>query len=684
MSSTSTARLLCIAGLLCLNVACGDDGGITPINNDTGDTNNDIIVDVPENASLKHVAPSCEPSELVCTGTLTLNSASRLLSVKLVDGEGQPVASSIVKFEIKASDAMGTVLTAANGSTDASGIATTELKPGADTGAVRVVASVDDPNVNPVEFLISVNSKSAGDYIIEFEPVGNFNASKVDVLFYNKDVSCDELRTSLAADRDGNPATSPTPYTADLRMPPSAVEPDGRYNPVLRPNVANGESFTVLAKVRGAADDRVEVALGCKDNNPAVTSGQAVTVVVPVIKHIPILTGQYDVIQEFDITETLPQNVQTIINLIGTLTTNPGAFLVGCEANDNNCSAGSEGIIDVIIDVLPMSGVLGQLRDAIEGFIGSNLARSIVREQVNELFEEAIRDGTIPGAVGTGINITADIYNTLKKFRVKGVLEIKEQPTYVYEGSGLPSVDLMGQTIATWSYPDEESSNEHRWTNAYFFWTKDCPAGAPADCGIREVGINNFGTAGSGNNQFVIGYWDGTVLDGNKLQVNQHSLTLNYGALLLEVIEKVVLPSVFTGAAADGSPVDSIEEVLGEFIDCQALAMRVGTAESVIENLCQQLIAQGSDAVRKYVSETLVAQGDDNFLISTPTDNSCTLLSPAQYPGTWAPYEPLPLVESMGLEAEADRCAWNIDLKFSDGGNVTNLPGSFYSTGVRR
>lgn len=681
MSPTSIARTLCIASILCLSVACTDDGGITPLDPDPSQ-NNTPIVPIPVNSSLKHVAPSCEPSELVCTGTLTLSSATRLLSVKLVDGEGEPVASSIVKFEIKTSDAMGTVLTAANGSTDGSGIATTELKPGADTGSVRVVASVDDPNVNPVEFLISVNSKNAGDYIIEFEPVGNFNGSKVDVLFYDKDISCDQLRESLAADRDENPATTAQNYTANLRMPPSTIEPDGRYNPVLRPNVGNGESFTVLAKVQGAADDRVEVALGCKDNNPVVDAGTAVTVVVPVIKNIPILKGQYDVIQEFDITQTLPQNVQTIINLIGTLTTNPGAFLVGCDVNDSNCSAGSEGIIDVIIDVLPVDGVLGQLRSAIEGFIGSSLARNIVREQINELFDDAIRNGTIPGAVGTGINITADIYNTLKKFRVKGVLQIMEEPTYVYEVSGLPSVDATGQTIATWSYPNEESSNQHRWTNAYFFWTKDCPVGAPADCGIREVGINNFGTSGSGNNQFVIGYWDGTVLDGNKLQVNQHSLTLNYGALLLEVIEKVVLPSVFTEPARDGSPVDSIEEVLGTFIDCEALAMRVGTAESVIENLCDQLIDQGSNALRKYVSETLVADGDDNFLISTPSDKSCTLLAPAQYPGTW-PHEPLPLIESMGLEDEADRCDWNIDLKFSDGGNVTNLPGTFYSTGRR-
>lgn len=675
-----TGKLVAMSCLLTLGLgamACTDDPtGDQKLNNN--DTKKNPKVEPPANSKLSHVAPTCDPMQVVCSGSATLNSASRRMQVQLVDSAGLAVKNATIKFEIKTSDAEQARLEAANATTNDEGIAESFLKPGGDTGVVRVVASTSDPNIKPIEFLISVNSKDAADYIIDFEQVGNYQAKKIDVFLYKGDTTCASIRQNLALERDDDPTTNAGPdFTAEYSLPPAQVEPDGRYPIVTQANVMNGTAYTVVAYAYLPTNEAVEVAMGCKDNNPAVETGTTVRVTVPLIKNLPNIKGDYRIVQKFDLRDGLPDNVRLVVDLLGTLISDPGAFIVGCEASDNTCAIPTDGLVNILVDFLPDGGALGDLKDAIKSFLDSNFTQSVARNVINDALDDYLQNNpNVPSWVKDGRQITTDIYNTLKEFEVVGTLRIKDNPSYIVEMDGRPVIDGMGRTQAVWNYANEEDKNEHIWNEVSFFWNRGCDANSPPNCGKRSLDPSTLG----GATNFVKGYWDGTVWDGNMLRVNEHSLTLNYGALVLAVVEKIVLPAIF------GQQVQSIEDLFKELVDCQKVADEVADrtisgAGPVVKNLCDQLLQQASDAIRDYATNKLVADGEDNFLISTPEDNHCTMLGPDAYPQMWDGM-PLPLIESMG-EAEPlnKQCVWDVDIKFSsNAADARKINGTFYGS----
>ena len=100
---------------------------------------------------------------------------------------------------------------------------------------------------------------------------------------------------------------------------------------------------------------------------------------------------------------------------------------------------------------------------------------------------------------------------------------------------------------------------------------------------------------------------------------------------------------------------------------------------SLVQNLCTQAIQQGADALRKYVTEELTAQGDDNFLIGTPEGDGCQLYPSEDYVGEW-PGKPLPYIDQMGKDEPATlRCKWDVVVKFSSN-TQTTINGKFNAT----
>ena len=653
--------------------SCTDDPA-TPI------SNNDPIrenpkTDPPANARLEHVGPSCEPTERVCTARLTFSS-KRLLQAKLIGADGQPVRNTLIKFAIKQSDADQARLEAAQASTDSNGVAQTELSAGADAGSVRIVAETSDPNVAPVEFLISVNSKDASDYVVDFIEVGAARARDIKVHFYDKDFSCDDFYAAIAADRDNDPTTNPpNTFIADLTIP-AQVEPDGRLPLVQRADVPNGTSYTVAAQAYSETNGLVEVSMGCKDNNPPVVSGSPTKVTVPLIKHLPYMVGDYRIIQRFDLREGLPPNVRLVVDLLGTAISDPGAFIVGCSANDMNCAIPTDGLVSVLVNFLPD----GSFKQAITDFLDSSFTKAIVRNVINDVFNDFLRNNSrVPSWVKDSVVVTQDIYKTLSNFEVVGTLRVKAQPRYLLDVEGMPSRDAMNRTQASWIFADEASKNEHIWNEIAFFWTRDCGANAPPGCGKRTL---NPGTLGNGSDTFVKGFWDGVVLDGSLLHINEHSLSLNYGALILTVVEKVVLPAIF-GTNSMGQSVDSIERLFGMIINCDSVANTVanqvgGAVRTVVKNLCDQLLQQASDSIRDYATTTLVADGGESFSIESAPSKPCAMTPPDAYGSPW-PGEPLPYVAGLGQkEPMSAQCEWDVKVRFSQN-NTRSMNGSFYS-----
>ncbi|MEZ4460358.1 MAG: hypothetical protein R3E66_11650 [bacterium] len=111
------------------------------------------------------------------------------------------------------------------------------------------------------------------------------------------------------------------------------------------------------------------------------------------------------------------------------------------------------------------------------------------------------------------------------------------------------------------------------------------------------------------------------------MNIDEHTLTLNYGVLILGIIEQVVLPSIF------GQNVTSIESALDQLLilavggndGCDSLGQFIAdsvgggdTVKNIGKNLCTNLLESASDGIREFLTENLTIGGEDNFLISTP------------------------------------------------------------------
>jgi|GEM_PF-2075563 len=651
-----------------LFAACTDDP-VQTSNNMMMEENNRTtppIGEPPAGSRLEHVSPACNPAEPVCTDDVTF-SGGRRLQAKLIDGDGQPVVNTTIKYAITSGDAEGTILEAANVATDDEGVATTNLKAGTDAGSLKISVSTNDPNVQPIEFIISVNPKDAASYNVNFVEVGETDPKKVEVFLYDENTSCESF-------------LSGAPLTAQFNKNGEASA-NGDLPTVAFAGIPNGTSFTVGAKAFDRTNGDVEISRGCiqASDETRIDAGRPVTVTVPLIKHIPNMVGEYNVVHQFNLTEALPPTFKTIVDLIGVVVSDPGAFIVGCGEEDMNtgelmptadCPVPTEGIIGLLQDFLPDSGVFGDLKDAIDGFLDSDFVREVARNTINDIVLDFLQNNdNIPDWVGDGISITQDITKSLKNFRVQATLRINSQPEYIVNESGLPEADAEGRLIAQWA----EKNNDHIWEDVIIFWRQGCPENAPPECGEAvQIDPNDVSTG-----DVVEGKWDGTVLDGSSLQINEHSLTLNYGTLLLTVLEKVALPQIF------GDPmVNSIEAMLDELIDCQSLAETVAEntvsgAEDIVNTLCGQLKMQASDALRDYVA-TLVLEGDDRFVIGTPAGVNCQLLGPERYAGEWEG-APLPYVEKIGADPDA-LCNWDVKIRYSQDSDPVELNGTFYTT----
>ena len=621
----------------------------------------------PMGSTLSHVdvAP-CSSSQKICTDDVTF-SGGRLMQAKLVDGNMNPVNNVSIQFQVTGGDADGTLLESANVSTNAEGVAETRLIAGTDSGSVRVVASIMDDQVSPIEFIISVNPKDAASYNVNFTETGDTDPRKVKVFLYDENTTCESFLSGglLTAqfNKDGE-------ASANVDLPTVAFA-----------GIPNGTAYTVGARAFDRTNSEVEVSRGCIQASEAtrIVNGAPVTVTVPLLKHLPNMIGEYKVIHEFDLREALPPTMRTIVDLIGVVVSDPGAFIVGCGDENMNtgeleptadCPVPTQGIVGLLGGFLPDSGIFKDLKEAIDGFLESDFVREVARNTLNDIVKDFLQTNeNIPPWVGDGLTITEDIYKTLRQFRVQATLRINSQPAYLLDPmTGLPEMDESGKLIAQWATSD----NDHIWDDLVFFWRRGCPENAPPECGERvEVDPNDVSTG-----DVVQGKWGGEVLDGNLLTINEHSLTLNYGTLLLTILERVALPQIF------GDPsVNSIEAMLDQLINCTSLAETVAEntfsgAKSVVENLCGQLKGQASDALRGYVA-TLVLEGDDRFVIGTPVGVSCQMSGPESYVGDW-PGKPLPYIEKLG--ASDMRCKWDVKIKYSQSEEPLNMNGEFYST----
>ncbi len=631
---------LTLTATLAVAVGCGDETSGEDNRENTGQQ-------PPEESELLFASDQCQGEEPRCAIPLTIGQSVDL-EVQLVE-DGEPVEDVLVDFDLVPQDgAQDTTLDSGSTFTDSDGVADVEFRAQDEENLAGMIGHADvyvsvpqDENIEELTFAMSISSKDAASYIIEFVNEGASTPDHVEPLLYDPDEhTCEGLRESFF--------DTHTWPTAELAMPNATVNADGSINTVDVANIDNNDSYVVVGVAQQEiGDEDVDVGYGCKEG-PEILDGQHVQFEVPLNDHIPHLDERYDMTSQFNIAGALPGPVETIVDLLDTLANNPEEFIISGNSD-------TTGLIDdILLDFLP-----DFIADEVEAILDSSLAVGAIQEFIGNYIDDWMPDSlaTLQDAIG-------DLTAALQEFTVSGQLNFDEQPTPALDDDGL----AVGEISA--------DHTSHIWDTLTFQWSYGCDDDAPAECSEVPITTSDLG---AGQDDIIEGEFDATVIGTSYIDIETHPLTLHYGALLVGVVEQMVLPRVF-GEDEDGNPIDSLDALFDDLIGCDTLASYVGDEDGGLYdaayNMCTDLRNEASDALYSYITDNLQA-GGDGFVIGTPEDGPCEIQQPPNYDsGTW-PGEPLPYINTFGLQDDGMGCDWIAEITFTGDDPNAELEGDF-------
>lgn len=371
------------------------------------------------------------------------------------------------------------------------------------------------------------------------------------------------------------------------------------------------QMFTVVAVGQDA--NRVNRIVGCDEQNALVRYQESRTVVVPMVDLPPRLKGQYEIRSEFDLVSALPDNVEQIVDYILDFFDDPSLTIVRIL-----CDLEQDFTEDLCGYLINSNGtptttgtiVLGILDGIIEGLGQGNW-------------------------FGTTMDVGSDIGRMLRELTFLSVVEFDEEP------------DEDG-------WIDPRTTHED-WHAFRYRWTLDIGPACAADptCGWNEFSLRTIGMQVI-DAQFeasVNTAQEGTNPPWSLLTIEEHPLTIKYGALLNWIIKEIVLPRLAGGEPPDGLPrVDDYEKLIKSIMAgreclldelqggpqcCETFAENIlgetdiPMAESLVKAACDAVVQFGAG----YIENLLVGldlqtgdpEADNAFVIGTMPDAACRM-----------------------------------------------------------
>jgi len=225
--------------------------------------------------------------------------------------------------------------------------------------------------------------------------------------------------------------------------------------------------------------------------------------------------GLYDTINHFDFTDAIPGQVGEIVNFVVDLFYNPGK---------------------VIIDGIKV---------LVSQYVGS-----WVTDIVFGLFEDALAD-----------IITEWLLNNSPDF-IQDFFVVGQDLVQIVK-----NVELTSQLKLSKLNNDYYFSGMQSWQGINLYWKLGCAKegepGYDPKCGINEFSLQDLADSDVPLD-LITGQFNGMIANYDKLIIETHTINLNYGKLILFVINEILLPAV--------SDFNSIEDLIYSIIDCQAIA----------------------------------------------------------------------------------------------------------------
>ena len=328
-------------------------------------------------------------------------------------------------------------------------------------------------------------------------------------------------------------------------------------------------TWVVFAMADGPTDTLA--AKGCLDNVHLLPLDEGVTEATLQLHLMPLnATGTYDTTNVFNFTGAIPGEAGVIIDTVVNLFTDPGV---------------------VIIDLIKMAIAtqIGELAtDAIFGLFEDMLA-DLISDWLLNNSPDFIQDLFVVGQdlvqIVHHVTLTSDLHIS------------KLQNDYYIEGTQF----FLGITL---------------------YWKLGCAEEGDPDydpeCGALPLTLEDLEDTEIPVN-ILEGKFTATVDNWNHLTVGKHEIQLNYGALILFVINDLLLPAV--------SEYDSIEDLLYSIIDCHAIATgfagdllgALGISEQDVEDTCNSAVTLIVSPVEEMISSLsldshLVLWGDGTML----------------------------------------------------------------------
>lgn len=426
------------------------------------------------------------------------------IGVILFDQTGAPVMGERVLIDILGEDDQGAAITAGSTTTDMNGYARVTFYAGEVVRAYEVDVRHDQA-ANPVVFSVNVLDLPVGGLNVRFDYQGPVALDQIELYLVDQPTICDAIY--YLAPPDG------------VVVSQNGLNVSDRYQARALPA---GERFGLVARAR-TRDGGSLAAGGCVGDVRIVENEtREVTISLLLLPLNP--AGQYEVINHFDFTEAIPGEVGLVIqNLVR---------FFGDQNHEREIGA-------VIFDVIE------QLAREVAGTIGGLVIELIgnwVEDDLNDLINGYI-DNDAPQWVRDFFTIGSDLVSVVS------------------------NIEVISEMSFTKSRSDGTFDGAQSWVGLAFYWRLDCEPTDPEECGRYAFTMDQI-VEGANGIQLVFGQFDGRVHSYNRGIINEHTMDLQYGRLVLFVLNQIILPRFANGAT-------SLSEALLNLANCPDFANRL-------------------------------------------------------------------------------------------------------------
>lgn len=221
--------------------------------------------------------------------------------------------------------------------------------------------------------------------------------------------------------------------------------------------------------------------------------------------------GTYDTINHFDFTGAIPGQAGEIINFVVDLFYDPGKI-----------------IIDLIKDLIAQYA----------GEWLTDIAFSLFEDMLADLVTDWLLNNS-PGFIQDFFVIGQDLVQIVKNVELTSELKLSKLTSdYYFQG-------------------------QQNWLGINLYWKLNCDENDPPECGQYPFSLQDLSNSDVPID-LITGQFTGMIANFDNLIIDTHKIDLNYGKLVLFVINEMLLPAI--------SGFNSIEDLLYSIIDCQSIA----------------------------------------------------------------------------------------------------------------